>query len=161
MGQLFQARKAVTNLLNKYPSLPEGIKELKRLGELESVLTSINTNRMRQDWSMVLFGIDKLQHEVEGGTLISKEWIGWKVEALCGKKRWREAQSLSSDLVRNHTSDPEALYYRALVMYLQGNLAGVYENTPSHLNVKDSSDVDLLLSGEISGHHSLSRSKAL
>ncbi|KAG0140852.1 hypothetical protein CROQUDRAFT_664609 [Cronartium quercuum f. sp. fusiforme G11] len=124
LGQLFQARQALTNLLNAYPGLAEGVNQVKRLGELEKTLTSIQTNRARQDWSMVLFGIDRLQREVEGGTLISKEWIGWKVEALCGKKRWEEAQSLSIDLVRNHTSDPEALYYRALVMYLQGNLSG-------------------------------------
>lgn len=126
LGQFFQARQTLSNLSTAYPGSAECTKELQRLGDLEKTLQSVQQNRTRQDWSMVIFGLDKLQRDVEGGTLISKEWIGWKVEALCGKKRWDEAQSLATTLVRNHSSDPEALYYRALVMYLQGNLSGMY-----------------------------------
>jgi len=34
-----------------------------------------------------LFGLDRLQKELDCGPLKAKEWLIWKVEALCGQKK--------------------------------------------------------------------------
>ncbi|KNZ60133.1 hypothetical protein VP01_1606g4 [Puccinia sorghi] len=122
LGQFYQARQALKNLLHESPDCQEAQKEDARLRKLEAILSTLKRDRDRQDWSMLLFGLDRLQKELDCGPLKAKEWLVWKVEALCGQKKWDEAKCICNDLVRSCPSDPEALYYRAKVMYSQGNL---------------------------------------
>ncbi|KAI9628978.1 hypothetical protein KEM48_011228 [Puccinia striiformis f. sp. tritici PST-130] len=100
LGQFYQAKQALKNLLEQSPSY-----------------------RDRKDWSMLLIGLDRLQKELDCGPLKAKEWLIWKVEALCGQKKWDDAKCICNELVRSSPSDPEGLYYRAKVMYSQGNLS--------------------------------------
>jgi len=122
LGQFYQARQALKHLLQESPDCQEAQKEDARLRKLEAILSTLQRDRDRQDWSMLLFGLDRLQKELDCGPLKAKEWLIWKVEALCGQKKWDEAKCICNDLVRSCPSDPEALYYRAKVMYSQGNL---------------------------------------
>lgn len=123
LGQFYQARQALKTLMQESPDCLEAQKEDARLKRLEAILSTLQKDRDREDWSMLLFGLDRFQNELDCGPLKAKEWLVWKVEALCGKKKWDDAKCICNDLVRSFPSDPEALYYRAKVMYSQGNLS--------------------------------------
>ncbi|KAH9444268.1 hypothetical protein Pst134EA_032420 [Puccinia striiformis f. sp. tritici] len=122
LGQFYQAKQALKNLLEQSPSCIEAQKEDARVTKLESILNTLKRDRDRKDWSMLLIGLDRLQKELDCGPLKAKEWLIWKVEALCGQKKWDDAKCICNELVRSSPSDPEGLYYRAKVMYSQGEL---------------------------------------
>ncbi|KAA1095157.1 hypothetical protein PGT21_036140 [Puccinia graminis f. sp. tritici] len=123
LGHLYQARQSLKSLLESSPDCLEAKKEDVRLKKLDDIIASLQRDRTRQDWSMMLIGLDRLQKELDCGSLKAKEWLIWKVEALCGQKKWEDAKCICNELVRSYSSDPEVLYYRAKVMYSQGNLA--------------------------------------
>lgn len=123
LGQFYQAQQALSNLLNQSPDCVDAKREEQRLNKLQLILGALQRNRTRKDWSMVLFGLDDLQKELDCGDLKAKDWLTWKAEALCGQKKWEDAKVICNELVKSYPSDPEALYYRAKVIYSGGNLA--------------------------------------
>ncbi|OAV89858.1 hypothetical protein PTTG_08151 [Puccinia triticina 1-1 BBBD Race 1] len=139
LGQLYHARQALKQLLEHAPESPDARKEDRRLAKLDTILNTLRRDRERQDWSMLLIGLDRLQKELDAGPLKAKDWLVWKAEALCGQKKWDEAKAICNELVRACPSDPEGLYCRAKVMYSQGNLTA----TVSHCQEAMRCDPDL------------------
>lgn len=137
-GQPYPSRATLTPLLTSSPPLDPPVlaevkRELGRVDSLSSNLEKIQAARDRKDHSMVLIGLDRLERECDGGLGGSKEWRAWKVEALVGKRRFDEAATLASDLLRAHPADPEALYLRGMIMFHEGNLSSAIKHAQEAL----------------------------
>lgn len=113
--------------------------DLAKCREVVADMGSIERDRGRADWASVSIGIDRISRKVEEVPL---QWKIWRLEALLGRKppRTDEATSLAkcvclffsppfllnlfdtthSDMVRSAPQNPDALYWRGMVMYRTG-----------------------------------------
>ncbi|KAM0752097.1 TPR-like protein [Meredithblackwellia eburnea MCA 4105] len=117
LGLVVPAQQTLDQLLPLDAS-PAVMQERARAGRIANHVANIRREMGKKDWSMVLLGIDAAAKETDE---TPREWRLWKVEALVGKKRYEEAAGMAADLLRSNQNQPDALYYRGLSLYYQGN----------------------------------------
>jgi DnaJ family protein C protein 7 len=110
--------------------------DLSKCAEMQADMANIERDRGRADWALVSMGVDRISRKVEDVPLA---WRLWRLEALLGRKppRLDEATTLAkcarvspycrtvltrkhSEIVRASPSNPDALYWRGMVMYRTG-----------------------------------------
>ncbi|KAL8277416.1 hypothetical protein RQP46_010138 [Phenoliferia psychrophenolica] len=119
LGLVVQAQQTLDQLLPLDAS-QQVMQERARAARIAVHVQNVKRELAKGDWSMVLLGVDAAAREVDE---TPREWRLWKVEALVGKKRYDEVNSMAADLLRGNPNQPDALYYRGLSMYYQGNHA--------------------------------------
>ncbi|GAA6013940.1 hypothetical protein JCM10207_000179 [Rhodosporidiobolus poonsookiae] len=120
LGLVGPAQQTLHEAFRLEPSNRAIATERARAERVATHVANIKRDLEKKDWSMVLLGVDAAVRECESDQT-PREWRGWKVEALVGKKRYDEASSLAADLLRLDPKQPEPLYYRGLCLYLSGN----------------------------------------
>lgn len=91
-----------------------------RVAAVKRHLANIQRERSGKNWPMVQLGLDQLAKTVE---VMPREWRTWELESLVGRKKFEVAASKAADMLRGDQKQPEALYFRGLCLYLQGNTA--------------------------------------
>ncbi|KAI5479814.1 DnaJ family protein [Pseudohyphozyma bogoriensis] len=119
LGLVYQAQQTLDQLLPLDAS-PAVMAERAKAARIQTHVANVKREMEKKEWSMVLLGIDAAAREVEE---TPREWRLWKVEALVGKKKYDEAAGMAADLLRANPQQPEALYYRGLSLYYNGNHA--------------------------------------
>ncbi|KAK4698598.1 hypothetical protein P7C70_g7674, partial [Phenoliferia sp. Uapishka_3] len=117
LGLVVQAQQTLDQLLQLDASGPV-MQERARASRIAVHVDNVKRELAKKNWSMVLLGVDAAAREVDE---TPREWRLWKVEALVGKKRYDEAAGMAADLLRANSNQPDALYYRGLCLYYQGN----------------------------------------
>ncbi|GAA5918729.1 hypothetical protein JCM5296_000538, partial [Sporobolomyces johnsonii] len=121
LGLIGPAQQSLAEAFRLDPSNRAVVSEKARAERIAQHVANVKRSLESGDWSMVLLGIDAAARELEGeGGTTPREWRGWKVEALMGKKRYDEAAGLAADLLRLDPKQPEPLYYRGMCLYLSG-----------------------------------------
>ncbi|GAA6039908.1 hypothetical protein JCM8097_006794 [Rhodosporidiobolus ruineniae] len=120
LGLVGPAQQGLHEAFRLEPSNRAIATEKARAERVAGHVANIKRDLEKKDWSMVLLGVDAAVRECESDQT-PREWRVWKVEALIGKKRYDEASSMASDLLRLDPKQPEPLYYRAICLYLSGN----------------------------------------
>ncbi|GAA5904965.1 hypothetical protein JCM6882_002406 [Rhodosporidiobolus microsporus] len=120
LGLVGPAQQSLHEAFRLDPSNRAVALERARAERVATHVSNIKRDIEKKDWSMVLLGVDAAVRECESDQT-PREWRVWKTEALIGKKRYDEASSMASDLLRLDPKQPEPLYYRGLCLYLSGN----------------------------------------
>ncbi|GJN88895.1 hypothetical protein Rhopal_001866-T1 [Rhodotorula paludigena] len=120
LGLVAPAQQTLHEAFRLDPSNRAVASEKQRADRVANHVANIRRDLEKKDWSMVLLGVDAAARDCEAD-ITPREWRIWKVEALVGKKRFDEAQSIATDLLRLDPRQPEPLYYRGLCLYLSGN----------------------------------------
>ncbi|BGP15680.1 hypothetical protein JCM10213_006149 [Rhodosporidiobolus nylandii] len=120
LGLVGPAQQSLHEAFRLEPSNRQVATEKARAERVATHVANIKRSIEQKDWSMVLLGVDAAVRECESEQT-PREWRGWKIEALIGKKRFDEASSLAADLLRLDPRQPDPLYYRGLCLYLSGN----------------------------------------
>ncbi|GAA5880179.1 hypothetical protein JCM16303_001241 [Sporobolomyces ruberrimus] len=119
LGLIGPAQQSLQEAFRLEPSNRAIVTEKSKADRIAGHVERLKENLEKKDWSMVLLGVDAAVRELgEGAT--PREWRGWKVEALVGKKRYDEAAGLAADLLRLDPKQPEPLYLRGICLYFQG-----------------------------------------
>ena len=140
LGQIDDASRTLTEVLQAEPKNAQGLADRARIEKIKADILNVEREKGKREWTYVMYGLDSLEKEVEQPPL---RWRVTRVEALLGKKRVEEASLLASDLLRAHSSDPDVLWVRGLVLYAQGNSAqavahsqAALRNDPDHTAAK-------------------------
>ncbi|GAA5834692.1 hypothetical protein JCM11251_003634 [Rhodosporidiobolus azoricus] len=120
LGLVGPAQQSLHEAFRLDPSNRAVATEKARAERVAGHVANIKSALERKDWTTVMFGVDAAVRECETEQT-PREWRAWKTEALIGKKRYDEASSMASDLLRLDRKQPEPLYYRGLCLYLSGN----------------------------------------
>ncbi|GAA5941990.1 tetratricopeptide repeat protein [Sporobolomyces koalae] len=120
LGLVGPAQQSLQEAFRLEPSNRAIVTERTRADRISGHVERIKDNLDKKDWSMVLLAVDAAVRELGEGGSSPREWRGWKVEALVGKKRYDEAAGLAADLLRLDPKQPEPLYLRGVCLYYQG-----------------------------------------
>ncbi|GAA5823513.1 hypothetical protein JCM10212_005795 [Sporobolomyces blumeae] len=120
LGLVGPAQQSLQEAFRLDPSNRAVVTEKQRAERIAQHVQNVKRNLEQQDWSMALLGVDAAVRELESEATTPREWRGWKVEALVGKKRYDEAAGLAADLLRLDPKQPEPLYLRGICLYYQG-----------------------------------------
>ncbi|GAA5904248.1 uncharacterized protein JCM6883_006424 [Sporobolomyces salmoneus] len=119
LGLIGPAQQSLQEAFRLEPSNRAIVTEKGKADRIAGHVERLKENLEKKDWSMVLLGVDAAVRELGEGSS-PREWRGWKVEALVGKKRYDEAAGLAADLLRLDPKQPEPLYLRGICLYYQG-----------------------------------------
>lgn len=140
LGQIDDASRTVSEVLEMEPRNTQGLADKGRIDRIRTDVVNVEREKGKREWTYVMYGLDSLEKEVDIPPL---PWKVTRVEALLGKKKLEEAALLASDLLRSHSSDPDVLWVRGLVLYFQGNSAqaiahaqAALRNDPDHTSAK-------------------------
>jgi DnaJ homolog subfamily C member 7 len=118
VGEAVAAIDSLRQALSFDPTNAVVRSDLTKAQRVEQLLGRVARDREREEWSMVIVGVEHLEREIDEPP---SSWKRWRVEALLGKRRVDEASSLALDLLRSSPKDPEALLLRGRVLYYQGS----------------------------------------
>jgi DnaJ family protein C protein 7 len=118
VGEIAGAVSSLQEAVSLDPKNAGASSDLARAQKVQRLLGSVRRDREKKEWSMVIFGLEQVEREIEE---VPSEWKRWRIEALLGKKRVDEASVLALDLLRSSPKDPEALLLRGRVLYYQGS----------------------------------------
>lgn len=96
LGLIGPAQQSLQEAFRMEPSNRAIVTEKAKADRIAGHVERLKENLEKKDWSMVLLGIDAAVRELGEGGSSPREWRGWKVEALVGKKRYDEAAGLAA-----------------------------------------------------------------
>ena len=109
LGLIDDATRTLQEVLQLEPQNPQALADQARIARIQQDLLNIAREKSKGEWTYVMFGLDRLEKEVDSPPLA---WKITRVEALLGKKRLDDAALLASDLLRQSPSDPDVLWVR-------------------------------------------------
>lgn len=95
LGIIGPAQQSLQEAFRLEPSNRAIAAEKARAEKIATHVVNIKRSLEKKDWSMVLLGVDAAVRDSETEQT-PKEWRVWKLEALIGKKRYDEANSMAS-----------------------------------------------------------------
>ena len=95
LGLIGPAQQSLQEAFRLEPSNRAIVTEKGKADRIAGHVSKLKENLEKKDWSMVLLGVDAAVRELGEGSS-PREWRGWKVEALVGKKRYDEAAGLAA-----------------------------------------------------------------
>jgi DnaJ family protein C protein 7 len=96
LGLIGPSQQSLQEAFRLEPSNRAIITEKSKADRIAGHVERLKENLDKKDWSMVLLGVDAAVRELGEGGSSPREWRGWKVEALVGKKRYDEAAGLAA-----------------------------------------------------------------
>lgn len=96
LGLIGPSQQSLQEAFRLDPSNRAVITEKSKADRIAGHVAKVKENLDKKDWSMVLLGVDAAVRDLGEGNNTPREWRGWKVEALIGKKRYDEAAGLAA-----------------------------------------------------------------
>ncbi|KAL1678207.1 hypothetical protein EV122DRAFT_212555 [Schizophyllum commune] len=144
LGDSGPAMSTIRAALSEEPTNAQAQQLQTKIEELEGHLEKFERARKQCDWGMARLALDKCLQSIEADPAeVPIEWRLWRVELELARANWDGANVAANDALRQHSSSPDALTARGLVLFLCGKLPQAIQHVqqalrldPGHVNAQ-------------------------
>ncbi|CAO3663785.1 unnamed protein product [Umbelopsis ramanniana] len=122
LGNLDEANRQYQIVLSKDASNNQAKRDVYNLQQLSNYVGQVEMFMKNKQWGLAVNSLDRAISFVDSDA-VPFTWRLWRAECYLGQKNYSEANRLANELVRMDSQNPDALFLRAKVLYMQGDNA--------------------------------------
>lgn len=122
LGNLEEASRQYQIVLSKDAGNAQAKRDIYNLQQLGNYVGQAEMFMKNKQWGLAVNSLDRALSFVDSDA-VPFTWRLWRAECNLGQKNYSEANRLANELVRMDSQNPDALFLRAKVLYMQGDNA--------------------------------------